>query len=329
MNFAQSPSPTDAVSTPATVIPNPSGAQPSPPSPWLLPALTITLAIGALWLAVRRGWLIAREADVLAAARPGLPLILGVGLYCAVALAALTAQATFLPQPLAGAGAPMLADFATQAKVLLVTYGFGAPMALGCWWWFANRSLTQDGLLRETAGRGLGLASGIKLGLLAALICAPVVLGAGQLAQLVAGLFGAPTPPTLGHQTLAALADDTQPLLWRAVVIGAVVLGVPIVEEVLYRGFLQTTASRGLFTLGVTDGSRPSVWPAIVLTSVVFVAAHASAVPRDAWPGAAATLLTLSLALGLVRARSGGVTAPIVMHALFNAANVTAAMMLG
>jgi ABC-2 type transport system permease protein len=64
-------------------------------------------------------------------------------------------------------------------------------------------------------------------------------------------------------------------------------------------------------------------WPAIVATSAIFALMHGGI----AQPHAIPALFTLSLALGWVYERTGRLTAPIVMHALFNAANLGLALL--
>ena len=88
----------------------------------------------------------------------------------------------------------------------------------------------------------------------------------------------------------------------------ALVLAAPIIEEVMYRGLLQQVI--------VSVGIRR--WPAIIITSVFFALMHIDA----AQPHAVLALFVLSLGFGLVYERTGRLLAPIVMHALFNAANL-------
>jgi hypothetical protein len=288
------------------------------------------LALLSITLAVRRGWFKAPLVTAQVRASPVLAMALGAGLYCAIALAALIVQASILPPATTSAGNATNTDFATQARVLIGTYIIAAPLALVVWWWFARRPLSADGLLEQVRTPNTPVTHGfaIATALLASLVAAPVVVTAGTLAGQLAQLVGAPPPPTLAHTTLSGLADPAHPPVWRAGVILAVVVGVPVVEEVIYRGFLQTACTRALVTLGLTREHSPSAWPAIALTSVLFVAAHAGAVPREAWPAAGATLVALSLTLGLVYARTRSILAPVVIHALFNAANVLGALTL-
>ena len=90
-----------------------------------------------------------------------------------------------------------------------------------------------------------------------------------------------------------------------------VVLAVPLLEEVIHRGFLQTAFGR------LTG--RP--WAGIVLSSVVFALIHLGAAPVYALPG----LFALSLGLGWAFERTGRLAVPVAMHGAFNALNIVAA----
>lgn len=83
----------------------------------------------------------------------------------------------------------------------------------------------------------------------------------------------------------------------------------PIVEEILCRGFLYT---------GLRD--RLKVWPAALITSVVFAVAHLQ-FGSDApllWVAAIDTFI-LSMVLVYLREKTGSLAAPIMLHALKNA----------
>jgi membrane protease YdiL (CAAX protease family) len=94
---------------------------------------------------------------------------------------------------------------------------------------------------------------------------------------------------------------------WRGVAaIGAVCCVGPLIEEVVFRGYLQT-GLRGLI----------GTFGAVALTGLVFGFVHVSA----GWH----VLLPLSMIgwlLGWLRERSGGLLAPIVVHALHNSLTV-------
>lgn len=150
------------------------------------------------------------------------------------------------------------------------------------------------------------------IGVGAYLLVFPIVtvtlLAAGAVADVVRG---GPSDP-ISHELLSKLAAGDRTAAWWAMVV-AVVIVAPIVEEVIYRGCLQTAVRAA--------GGTPVV--AILTTAVVFAAAHATAVRPEALPG----LFVLGVGFGLVFERTGRLGAPIVMHAAFNAANIAQAML--
>lgn len=87
---------------------------------------------------------------------------------------------------------------------------------------------------------------------------------------------------------------------------------IPIVEEIYFRG-------RAFGLIEASSGVRAAVW----VTALVFAAMHAALVPILLPP-----YLLISLILGWLRAKSGGLMAPIAAHIAFNACAV-AAMRLG
>jgi membrane protease YdiL (CAAX protease family) len=107
------------------------------------------------------------------------------------------------------------------------------------------------------------------------------------------------------HQSLTFLTGETHSIL-RIVAILAIVVVVPVFEEVLFRGFLQTAIG----------SVAQSPWAAIVLTSVIFSILH----PPTHIPA----LFFLSCALGYGYERSGSLFRPILMHILFNGFSVAA-----
>lgn len=86
--------------------------------------------------------------------------------------------------------------------------------------------------------------------------------------------------------------------------VGAVGIA-PVLEELLFRGILLPWLRRVL-----------GAWPAIVLSSVIFAAAHS-----DAWP-APIPLFILALFLGYLAYRTTSLVASITLHATFNAVSM-------
>jgi len=111
------------------------------------------------------------------------------------------------------------------------------------------------------------------------------------------------------HQSLDLLTEagvGTQII----VAIFAVVI-VPIFEELLFRGFFQTSLS--------SDSGKP--WVAIVVTSAFFALMH---VPNYTHMPA---LFFLSCGLGYAYERSGSLFRPILMHVFFNGFSVAVTLL--
>lgn len=170
----------------------------------------------------------------------------------------------------------------------------------------------------------LALASGgikrpawkdLLTGVLGIVIALPVVNATGLLAlEIYRGLKDS-TPPAIGHNTLQTLSDSrNDPWAW-AQGATAVVL-TPIVEELIYRYFLQTALVRAF--------KRP--WLGLLATAAIFSSAHIGAVPDASLTTVLPVLFVLGLALGIAMQRTGKLTVPIVMHGLFNAFNIALTM---
>src|SRR5690606_15954151 len=127
---------------------------------------------------------------------------------------------------------------------------------------------------------------------------------------------GQPPPDHVAHETLRSLADSPiGPDWWFA--IAAVVIGAPIAEEFIYRGCLQSAIDRAF-----RGWSRRPSWAPVILTSLIFTAAHVSI----AEPRALVSLFALSVAIGAVYRRTGNLAASIMVHSLFNATNIVLAV---
>jgi len=157
-------------------------------------------------------------------------------------------------------------------------------------------------------------------GLVGIALAAPMVVFLGQIALALAGLIarwsGSVPPQANAHATLRLLVgDETWSSGWWWALVAAVVIGAPIVEEVVYRGLLQSACR-------AATGSR---WWAVLIASGVFVLMHASVAEAHAL----VVLFALSLAFGVAYERTGRLWVPITMHAVFNAGNLLGALMFG
>ncbi|MDX2132036.1 MAG: CPBP family intramembrane glutamic endopeptidase [Planctomycetota bacterium] len=140
----------------------------------------------------------------------------------------------------------------------------------------------------------------------------PLVQGVSLVCVAAHRLATGQPPEQISHPTLRALVDNPrEPWAWLMVALA--VLVAPVFEEVLYRGFLQSLAVRAT--------GRP--WAAVLLTSVIFAAAHLG--QGMAWYSLA-VIGALGVVLGAAYERTRSLGVPIAMHAIFNAANVALAI---
>jgi membrane protease YdiL (CAAX protease family) len=158
-------------------------------------------------------------------------------------------------------------------------------------------------------------AGDVMIGLWAFLLAWPLVeassIGAVLVHQWMDG-----QAITLAHPTLAQIVSSPNDP-WRWVVIASVVLGAPIVEELVYRVFIQSAIVR------VVGG----VWPGVLITAAIFAGVHRAGGAESAVPWVAlAPIFVLGLAMGIAYERTKRVGVPIMMHIAFNAVNVGLAM---
>jgi uncharacterized protein len=144
-------------------------------------------------------------------------------------------------------------------------------------------------------------AAGIGLGLAGFLVVNTML---GALVQLVARVLGVELPePKPGIREAAA---DPETLPW--VLLSAVVVA-PLAEELFFRGMLYQALRR-----------HAGTWAAILVSAVLFAAAHVLAEPT--WQGGAlvfALILPLGAFLAWLFERHGTLAVPIAAHAAFNA----------
>lgn len=216
----------------------------------------------------------------------------------AFGLAGAADGAASLPRQAAGA----LGSQAAQAAVVATVWFLPGVRARG-----ASTVVARGGVHRHPCGVGEALLMAAAVALLAW----PLTQAVGGGITLVQRWMGAP-PPQLGHETLLALqASGPRDPWWWAAVAGAAI-GAPVVEEFLWRGFLQ----QGLKATGM------GVRAAVTVTACLFALIHLPALPEGARLVGVCTLVVLGAAWGLLFERTGRIAAPIAAHAAFNAANL-------
>lgn len=154
----------------------------------------------------------------------------------------------------------------------------------------------------------------IIAGFLALLAALPIVLGANACGIAI-GLFVGEETPAIGHDLLQQLVDNPEPIAGSLLIVSAVILA-PVFEEFIFRGLLQT------FFVGLVGPSAR--WLAIVATSAIFAVIHLGSVPWQVLPG----LFALSMMLGWLYEKHGSLLPCIVLHGMFNAANVVMGLMM-
>lgn len=165
---------------------------------------------------------------------------------------------------------------------------------------------------------GMQMATGdLRRGVVAFLIAVPFVLGTSVVSTMLYTKINQKAPDNAAHELLRLYRENPNDI-WVWVLLGSAVLLAPVVEELMYRAFLQT---------GFLAATKRA-WVAILGTSVLFTLAHIGTpdkpnVPWHALP----TLFVLSLGMGVAFERSGRIGVPILMHVLFNASNVVIMVM--
>ncbi len=152
----------------------------------------------------------------------------------------------------------------------------------------------------------------LLLGVMLAVVMWPVLQCVGFLMTWLNSVLGGEEAQAVAHPMLRMILDNrSDPWVW--VLVGVSTLAVPVVEEVIYRGFVQSLILRGT--------GRP--WVAVIFGGMIFGAAHlGQGIPW--YSVAVVTALGMLIGFAFEKTRSLGVC--IGMHVGFNAANVGLAL---
>lgn len=171
------------------------------------------------------------------------------------------------------------------------------------------------GLGSRAPGSGLAFRlADVPRGLGAFLLAAPVVIGVGQVASFIEEWARGPREEKVVHELLAKIISDPD-RYWAYIGAAMAIIAAPIVEEIVYRGFFQSTLLR----------ATRSPWLAILVTGAVFSLMHLGSLREEA-SAALATLFALGIAMGIAYERTRSLIVPITMHIAYNAANVALAL---
>lgn len=137
----------------------------------------------------------------------------------------------------------------------------------------------------------------------------PLVISALMLVMFAGRFAMGEDFEMMENEGLTAIID-TPYLIVKLLLFGSFGVVVPIFEEMLFRGMLQSMIRARL----------RNPWVAILISSVVFALMH------PYWMHLPA-LFMLSLGMGYAYERSGSLARPIFVHAIFNSASMTAALL--
>ncbi len=158
---------------------------------------------------------------------------------------------------------------------------------------------------------------GFGLGLMLSLYVLPMAMAASSVTILISTALGHGPSDAIAHDTLdAILAPEAG--VWKWVLIAGAVVVTPIVEEVLFRGLLQSALS------AIMPG-RWGTWGAVLIASALFTLAHTTG--GIEWHSLPA-IAVLGLSMAVAYERTGRIAVPIAMHVAFNGGNVLLAMSL-
>lgn len=138
----------------------------------------------------------------------------------------------------------------------------------------------------------------------------PLVYAAMIVVQLVIELLHRKLPEA--HPMLQQL-QGSEHTIWFAVIVFEAVVLAPMVEESLFRGFIQTIL---VYVFGRRSGPTPTArWVGIIITALLFGAVHGEL--AFVFP-----LFVLAVGLGYVYERTGNLWACIFIHGAFNAMQI-------
>jgi membrane protease YdiL (CAAX protease family) len=167
---------------------------------------------------------------------------------------------------------------------------------------------------RGLKGFGLNIRTIVKdffMAIVNLLAAWPLMMAAITMTLFFAKLISGSDYEMQQHQQLELITEYPQLPLRIMIVVLAVIIG-PLLEEMLFRGFIQT-AMRSFFNI------RNSAWPAIAASSAFFALMHAD-------PGHWPALFVLGVCLGYSYEKSGSLFRPIFIHMFFNASSVAIAL---
>jgi membrane protease YdiL (CAAX protease family) len=181
----------------------------------------------------------------------------------------------------------------------------GAVVTMSAMMYLANMHFA-----RRLKGFGLNIRTIVKdffMAFLNLLAVWPLILAAVTVTIFFAKLFTDQDYQMQQHEQLEMITEYPQ-LTVRIMIVFVAVVIAPLLEEMMFRGFVQTTI-RSYINI------KNSAWPAILASSMFFALMHAD---PSHWP----SLFILGVCLGYSYEKSGSLFRPIFIHLFFNATSI-------
>jgi len=260
------------------------------------------MALAAVWLAGCLKGTALRNAPPRDDTLDRTDLVIGLALF----LVGATGAGWVLNQ-LAGVGSADAAAFSAAQyaqRALLSQAMIQLPLVL----YVVIRAVTRRGALRRVGLLPSAPMRQIAAAVAALLVAVPMVLAINTIAVVVGMAMGCSKPET-GHKLLGVL-QHSDSLGATVGLIGSAVLVAPVLEEVIFRGLVQTAL------LDIFGRSRR--WAVILLASFIFTVVHVDISAPQALGG----LFVLAVILGWLYERYGSLLPCILVHMGFNVVNI-------
>ncbi len=202
-------------------------------------------------------------------------------------------------------------DFQMRTIVSTVSYLLAMIAGFGMLFILRRSATTGDGL---DNGFGVGFLD-LPVGLGCFLLAFPFIRILGLLGEFAYTQTQGQRPDGIAHETLKIFTDNPNDP-WVMVFVGGAIIGAPIVEELVFRVYVQGALLKWF----------KSPWLSIIFTSILFASIHRLSPQPVPW-FALPTIFAVGLTCGVAYERTKRVGVPIMMHMCFNLLNVLIVMM--
>ena len=193
-------------------------------------------------------------------------------------------------------------------------YLFGIIAGIGMLFILKRSATDSEG--KNNSGLGLSLLD-VPVGLGCFVLAYPFIELLNMLGVFAYSQTQGIEPNGVAHGTLQQLVDNpNDPWIWA--IAASAVIGAPIVEELIYRVFLEGALLKWL----------KSPWLSIIFTAIIFAGVHRLNSPPVPWH-ALLPIFAVGMSCGVAYERTKRVGVPITMHICFNLLNVLLALMVG